>query len=96
MGLPAKNSNALVLVFLNGVKQSRNGDYELEGRYVRFAYRLKRGDNFSAVVLSSDEPIEFETELPYDYEAHVWFNPANPHDPKVKQVEPPAPTVTQL
>jgi hypothetical protein len=96
MGLPAKNSNTLVLVFLNGVKQSRDGDYEIEGRYVRFAYRIKRGDKFSAVVLSSDDPIEFETELPYNYEADVWFDPSDPHDPKVKQIEPPPPTVTQL
>jgi len=54
-----------------------------------------RDDRLSIVVLSAD-PSEFETEIPYTYEAWQWFDPSDPHDPKVTKIEAPASTVTQL
>ena len=96
MGLPAKLSNTVLLVFLNGMKLSVNGEYETEGHFVRFTFRVKANDRLSFVTLSSDGPAEFEFEVPHTYEPWQWFNPVDPHDPAVRKVEPPAPTVTQL
>jgi len=95
MGLPTKTPNVILLIFLNGIKQSTNGDYEIEGRFIRFSFEVMRDDRLSIVVLSAD-PSEFETEIPYTYEAWQWFDPSDPHDPKVTKIEAPASTVTQL
>lgn len=104
MELPAKTPNVLLLVFVNGVKQSSfqgsqfrpQGDYEVSGSYIRFAFKVMSHDLVSFVTLSSDGPSEFEVEVPYTYDARQWFDPANPHDPKVTKIDAPAPTVTQL
>jgi hypothetical protein len=96
MGLPAKTSRVVLLVFMNGMRQSPNGDYEIEGQFIRFAYKVMARDRLSVVVLSSDDPSEFEVKIPYTYQAYQWFDPSDPHDPKVKKINEPAPIVTQL
>lgn len=95
MGLPATNPGRLVLVFLNGIKQSAGGDYEIRGPYVRFGFKVMAQDHLSFVGVGSD-PWEFEARVPYCYEPDDWFDPANSHDPALKKLEAPLPTVTQL
>lgn len=96
MALPAKPHQGLLLVFLNGVKQSAKDDYAIEGSYISFAARLLKEDKISIVAMSPQETVEFEVELPYSYQVWEWFDPSNPHDPKVKKIDAPAAKVTQL
>jgi hypothetical protein len=102
MGLPATTSARLLLVFLNGIKQSREGDFEIRDRYVRFTFKIMAQDQLSIVGLGhvglegALDLWEFETRVPYCYEPHEWFDPTDFHDPAVKKLEAPPATVTQL
>jgi hypothetical protein len=93
MGLPA--TNPARLVFLNGIKQARDGDFEIQDRYLRFTFKIVAQDHLSIVGVGPD-PWGFETRVLYCYEPHEWFDPTDFHDPAVKKLEAPPATVTQL
>jgi len=95
MGLPATNSGQLVLVFLNGIKQSAGRAFEVRGRYIRFTFKIKAQDLLSLVSVGPD-PWELEVQVPYCYGPDDWFDPTDFHDPAVKKLDAPEPTVTQL
>lgn len=96
MGIPRIPDHGVLLVFLNGVKLSANDDFAIEGRFISVGFRIEKEDKLTFISLSPAETIEFEVKLPYRYDAWAWFDPANPHDPKVKQIDAPAARVTQL
>lgn len=96
MDLPATfKRDSVVLVMLNGITLPTD-EVELRERFIRFEVKVQRRDHIRVLILSSDSPLSFEWEIPYDYEAGQWFDPSNPHDPSVKQLPEPPLRVTQL
>ena len=96
MGIPTTPDHGVLLVFLNGVKLSAKDDFAIEGRFIQLAFPIQKEDRLTLISLSSAETVEFEVESPYRYDAWTWFDPSDPHDPTVKEIDAPAARVTQL